>query len=77
MIDSQNDSPRGLRNKILLLMGYKTKRQQAEIFGFEFSDLTSLLNKKLALRLRFSKDEQYGEGKLIGIYRDWDEFIAT
>ena len=77
MIEAQDDSPRGLRNKILLLMGYETMRRRAELVGFEFSDVTCLLNGKSALRLWFSKADQYGEGRLIGISKDWEELIAT
>ena len=76
MIEAQDDSPRGLRNKILLLMGYETMRRRAELVGFEFSDVTCLLNGKPALRLRFSKADQYGEGRLIGISKNLSELIA-
>ena len=76
MIEAQDDSPRGLRNKILLLMGYETMRRRAELVGFEFEDVTCLLNGKPALRLKFSKADQYGEGRLIGISKDLEELIA-
>ena len=55
MIEVQDNSPRGLRTKILLLMGYETMRRRAELVGFEFGDVTCLLNGKPALRLRVSK----------------------
>jgi site-specific recombinase XerD len=77
MIEAQDDSPRGLRNRILLLMGYETMRRRAELVGFEFEDLTCLLNGKPALRLKFSKADQYGEGRLIGISKELEELIAT
>ena len=44
--------------------------------GFEFGDVTCLLNGKPALRLRFSKADQYGEGRLIEISKDLEELIA-
>ncbi|MDB2476855.1 tyrosine-type recombinase/integrase [Alphaproteobacteria bacterium] len=77
MIEAQDDSPRGLRNKILLLMGYETMRRRAELVGFEFEDVTCLLNGKPALRLKFSKADQYGEGRLIGISKDLEELTAS
>ena len=77
MIEAQNDSPRGLRNKILLLMGYETMRRRSELVGFEFNDMTCLLNGRPALRLRFSKADQYGEGRLIGISKELEKLIAT
>ena len=70
MIEAQYESSSGLRNKILLLMGYETMRRRAELVGFEFDDLTCLLNGKPALRLRFSKADQYGEGRLIEISQE-------
>ena len=70
MIEAQDDSPSGLRNKILLLMGYEIMRKRAELVGFEFGDVTCLPNDKPALRLMFSKVDQYGEGRLIGISKD-------
>jgi site-specific recombinase XerD len=75
MIEAQDDSPRGLRNKILLLMGYETMRRRAELVGFEFEDVTCLLNGKPALRLKFSKADQYGEGRLIEISAELNELI--
>jgi len=77
MIEAQDDSPRGLRNKILLLMGYETMRRRSELVGFEFSDVTCLLNGKPALRLRFSKADQYGEGRLIEISEELLKLIKT
>jgi hypothetical protein len=61
MIEAQDESPRGLRNKILPLMGYETMRRRAKLVEFEFRDVACLLNGKPALRLRFSKIDQYGE----------------
>ena len=58
-------------------MGYETMRRRAELVGFEFSDVTRLLNGKPALRLVFSKADQYGEGRLIGISKYLEELIAT
>ena len=77
MIEAQDDSPRGLRNKILLLMGYETMRRRAELVGFKFSDVTCLLNGKPALRLKFSKADQYGEGRLIEISEELLKLIKT
>ena len=57
-------------------MGYETMRRRGELVGFEFSDVTCLLNGKPALRLKFSKADQYGEGRLIGTSTDLRELIA-
>ena len=77
MIEAQDDNPRGLRNKILLHMGYETMRRRAELVGFEFEDVTCLLNGKPALRLRFSKADQYGEGRLIEISAELHDLIES
>jgi hypothetical protein len=53
MLTAENDNARRPKNKILLLMGFETMRQLAEIVGFEYGDLTCLLNGKPALRHRF------------------------
>ncbi len=57
----------GRRNKILLYLGYETMRRRAEICNFEFNDLVTLPNGKRGLRLKFSKTDQYGSGKIIPI----------
>ena len=58
-------------------MGYETMRRRAELVGFEFKDVTCLLNGKPALRLRFSKADQYGEGRLIEISEELLDLITT
>ena len=75
MLGAQDESPRGLRNNILLLIGYETMRQRAELVGFKFQDLSCLLNGKLALGVRFSKADQYGEGRLIEISAELNKLI--
>ena len=50
-------------------------RRRAELVGFEFEDVTRLLNGKPALRLRFSKADQFGEGRLIEISAELNELI--
>jgi site-specific recombinase XerD len=58
---------RGLRDRILLRLGYETMRRRAELCKFQFEDLEVLPNGKAALHLRFSKTDQFGMGKLIPI----------
>ena len=57
----------GRRNKILLYLGYETMRRRTEICNFEFNDLIAIPNGKRAIRLKFSKMDQYGSGKVIPI----------
>ena len=57
----------GLRNKVLLRLGYETMRRHAELCAFEFSDIKHMPNARYAINLRSSKTDQYGEGKLLPI----------
>jgi len=73
----------GLRNKLLLQLGYETMRRRSEICAFKFEDVQRLANGKYALLLRKSKTDQFGEGKLIPISEelinligDWLETIG-
>ena len=47
----------GLRNKLLLQLGYETMRRRSEICQFKFEDLQHLGNHKHALLLRHSKTD--------------------
>lgn len=62
-----NDDLRGLRNRVLLQLGYETMRRRSELCGFHFDDLRQFPSKRHALYLKTSKTDQYGEGKLIPI----------
>jgi len=65
--DVCSDDIAGLRNKLLLQLGYETMRRRSEICQFKFEDLQHLGNHKHALLLRHSKTDQYNEGKIIPI----------
>lgn len=58
---------RGQRDRVMLLLGYETMRRRAELCRFSFEDIEALPNGNAGLRLRFSKTDQYGRGKLIPI----------
>lgn len=62
-----DDSDRGLRDTVLLRLGYETMRRRAELCSLKFEDLEILGSGKAALRLRFSKTDQFGAGKLMPI----------
>ena len=62
-----DDSIMGLRNRLLLQLGYESMRRRSEICAFMFDDVKRLPNGKHALLLRKSKTDQFGEGKLIPI----------
>jgi len=57
----------GIRNKVLLHLGYETMRRRSEICAFKFDDVQSMHNGHHAILLRRSKTDQFGEGKLLPI----------
>ena len=57
----------GQRNRGLLHLGHETMRRRAELCRFCFEDLQTLATGQVVLNLRFSKTDQYGEGRLIAI----------
>jgi len=67
----------GLRNKLLLQLGYETMRRRSEICQFKFEDLQHHGNHKHALLLRHSKTDQYNQGKIIPISDELSEMILN
>ena len=66
----------GLRNKLLLQLGYETMRRRSEICQFKFEDLKQLGNNKHALLLQHSKTDQYNQGKIIPVSTELSEMIS-
>lgn len=62
-----DNSNRGMRDKVLLQLGYETMRRRSEICAFKFEDLEQMPNEKYSLLLRQSKTDQFAQGKLIPI----------
>jgi len=67
----------GLRNRLLLQLGYETMRRRSEICKFKFEDLQHLSSHKYALLLRHSKTDQYNQGKIIPISNELSEMISS
>jgi len=61
-----NDT-RGLRNQVLLLIGYETMRRRSEICSFRVEDMQHSPTRGTVLWLRKSKTDQFGEGRPIAI----------
>ena len=62
-----DNSNRGMRDKLLLQLGYETMRRRSEICAFKFEDLEQMPNGKYSLLLRQSKTDQFAQGRLIPI----------
>jgi integrase len=61
-----NDT-RGLRNQVLLLLGYETMRRRSEICSYRFGDIQRSPILGNVIWLRKSKTDQFGEGQPIPV----------
>ena len=65
-----DNSLRGLRNQVLLRLGYETMRRRSELCAFKFDDICQAPNGKPAIKLNFSKTDQFGTGKILPISQE-------
>ena len=70
LLSTCDDSTRGLRNQVLLRLGYETMRRRSELCAFKFKDIYQAPNGKPAIRLNFSKTDQFGTGKILPISQE-------
>jgi integrase len=75
LLSNCDNSLRGLRNQVLLRLGYETMRRRSELCAFKFEDVNQALNGKPIIRLKFSKTDQYGAGKVLPISQELLELI--
>ena len=75
LIEVCDDSVAGRRNKVLLHLGYETMRRRSELCSFCFKDLVLHPSGKVAIRLNYSKTDQFGTGKLLSISKRLHELI--
>ena len=62
-----DDDIRGLRNRVLLQLGYETMRRRSELCNFRFEDLMESSKRGPAIQLVRSKTDQEGASRLIPI----------
>ncbi|MDB3890704.1 tyrosine-type recombinase/integrase, partial [Gammaproteobacteria bacterium] len=72
-----DDDIRGLRNRVLLQLGYETMRRRSELCNFRFEDLIESSKRGPAIRLIRSKTDQEGASRLIPISGDLFRVIQT
>ena len=77
LLEQCDDDTRGLRDQVLLRLGYETMRRQSEICGFTFEDLSEIPRRGPAIRLIKSKTDQEGASKLIPISQGLVDLILT
>jgi len=67
LLDKCDSSVMGIRNQVLLRLGYETMRRRSELCAFKFTDIAQAPNGKPVINLNFSKTDQFGAGKVIPI----------
>ncbi len=67
LLNNCDNSVMGIRNQVLLHLGYETMRRRSELCAFKFTDIAQAPNGKPVIRLNFSKTDQFGTGKIIPI----------
>ena len=70
LLNNCDNSARGLRNEALLRLGYETMRRRSELCAFKFEDICQAPSGKPAMRLNFSKTDQFGAGKILPISQE-------
>ena len=70
LLSNCDDSIMGLRNQVLLRLGYETMRRRSELCAFKFEDICQAPNGKPAIKLNFSKTDQFGAGKILPISQE-------
>ena len=76
LLSTCDDSTRGLRNQVLLRLGYETMRRRSELCAFKFEDICQAPNRKPAIRLNFSKTDQFGTGKILPISQELFDLLG-
>jgi len=67
LLNNCDNSIMGIRNQMLLRLGYETMRRRSELCAFKFEDIGHAPNGKPIIRLNFSKTDQFGTGKVLPI----------
>ena len=75
LLSRYHNSVMGMRNRVLLRLGYETMRRRSELCTFKFEDICQAPNGKPAIRLHFSKTDQFGTGKILSISQDLFDFL--
>ena len=75
LLSNCDDSVRGLRNQVLLRLGYETMRRRSELCAFKFEDIYQAPNRNPAIKLNFSKTDQFGAGKILPIAQELFDLV--
>ena len=75
LLEVCDNSIAGQRNKVLLHLGYETMRRRSELCSFRFEDLVLHPNGKVAIKLNYSKTDQFGAGKLLPVNKGLHDLL--
>ena len=67
LLNKCDNGTMGIRNQVLLRLGYETMRRRSELCAFKFEDIDCAPNGKPIIKLNFSKTDQFGTGKVLPI----------
>jgi site-specific recombinase XerD len=84
LLNNCDNSTMGIRNQVLLRLGYETMRRRSELCAFKFEDVGKAPNGKPIIRLNFSKTDQFGTGQvlpiseeLLGLLNQWKGIVCN
>jgi len=70
-------TPKGMRDAVLLNLGYETMRRRSELVSFRFNDLRASASGDHGILLRYSKTDQHGHGRVIPVSRTLANFLGV
>ena len=83
LLNNCDNRTMGIRNQVLLRLGYETMRRRSELCAFKFEDVDCAPNGKPIIKLNFSKTDQFGTGKVLPISEEllnllgkWKEIVG-
>ena len=76
LLSNCDNSLKGLRNQVLLRLGYESMRRRSELCAFKIENNCKGANGKPAIRLNFSKTDQFGTGKILPISQELFDLLG-
>jgi integrase len=70
LLNNCDNSIMGIRNQVLLRLGYETMRRRSELGAIKLEDICMGANGKPIITLTFSKTDQFGTGKILPISQE-------
>lgn len=77
LLSNCSEDLKGMRDRVLLQLGYETMRRRSELCAFKFEDSEVRNDVKPILHLRKSKADQESIGRVIPISRELGNLIET